>query len=213
MNHNFYEIFFPNSLKFDNKEQLVKHCSDNSVRKKVAIDVGADMCEGLTNNLIKSNWSGKIYALDLWVMREPESNALVKYIKGNVEKTLDPTLKEINSAIDIVEIDLRNIHIDDDPYDLNPASDPFLLNKNNLLTYALDKCSTYFDKNTIILINDFHGYETEKFFTRDAATFSQWLSTKSKYNCIAHSDSASAWMLDGMYSFNDFKNFSEVYND
>ena len=191
---NIFYSFFNSAIPCKTPSELYNTCIDLSNNNGIALDVGADLCEGLTQSLIDKKWNGRIVATDLWSLREPSKIESITYIKGDASIVVQEFLSTTLDPINIVEIDLRSIYAelykDDQELDFEMSKTGDVLNSciNNLV------------EDSIIIIKEFHTHSPNcsYLFHVDAISLSKFLSKLNfDYKCIAYGEnfSMSAWQI------------------
>jgi hypothetical protein len=186
--------FFDSAIPCRAPVELYDTCIDLSNSNGVALDIGADLCEGLTQSLLDKKWDGKIIASDLWSIREPSKVESITYIKGDAPVVMREFLSTTLDPINIVEIDLRSIYSElykDDQrldFEMSKTGD------------VLDSCINNLVEGSIIIIKEFHTHSAScsYLFHVDAKSLSKFLSKLNfDYKCIAYGKNfpMSAWQL------------------
>ena len=164
----------------------IKNCSEDGL----VLDVGADMCNGLTKNFLGSRSNNTVYCFDIWVRSKPDPIEGTKFIEGDALLQVQKFLEEQEKKISIVEVDIRGLEKTPfHPDDLN-------LDYENLKTEPiLDICMQYITDNSIIILPEFHY---DKNLNQEAVALAK---SFAKYNiyydclCYGKGFSKSAWVV------------------
>lgn len=210
----FYSLF-KNVKKINDQDSFYSYCLDHCDRDGLALDVGADMCLGLTQSLLKHDWQDQIYCFDLWTRRKPEEQDKVHLIQGDAISNLKVFLKKMDRKIGIIEIDIRGIELE-----MFHPDDMGLDFENNKTEQILDVCMDYVSENTVIIIAEFHSHdESGTGFQSDAYALARSFSKFNlRYECLCYGSTdylKSAWRVvdQGSLSRNDLLKMLRLFKN
>ena len=145
--------WFPESKCIDTSlSDFYSFCIENCNKDGLALDIGADMCKGLTTGLLENKWNNTVYCFDLWIRRKPENIDGTVFIEGDALLKVKDFLDQQGQTISIIEVDLRGIEKTKyHPDDLNLD---YELSKTGPV---LDSCMKYVTNNSVIILSEFHN--------------------------------------------------------
>ena len=183
--------WFPEAKCIDTSlKDFYNFCIENYSKDGLILDVGADMCNGLTKNILADGSAKIVYCFDLWVRSKPDPIEGTKFIEGDALLQVQQFLEKQEKKISIVEVDIRGLEKTPfHPDDLN-------LDYENLKTEPiLDICMKYVTDNSIIILPEFHYNENlnQEAFAL-AKSFAKY---DVYYECLCYGKgfSKSAWII------------------
>lgn len=201
--------FFKDVKSFDAVVDFYSFCIKSCKKQNLLLDIGADMCEGLTLNSLNNNWKGKIVAFDLWNFYDPPKYENVNFFKGDAIEQLKNFFKKNIEKIDLVQFDIREINLQEKFPDAKKLDD-----ENIKTEEIIELCYDNFYNGTILIITEFHRIKSNNHFGNDAYHLANFLSKREiGYNCIAYCKSypLSAWTIGENYFYgDDLKNLLEI---
>ena len=183
--------WFPTATPIESTvEDFYKFCIQNCNKNGLALDIGADMGEGLTQNILLNNWNDIIYCFDVWKKRKPEHINGTVFIEGDAIDQVTDFLQKQNNSIGIIEVDIRGLE-----KEMYHPSDLGLDFENNKTEAIIDACMDYVTNNSVIIIHEFH---TRTFLNSDAYALARSFAKYNvKYECLCYGVNfpKSAWII------------------
>jgi hypothetical protein len=185
--------WFPEAKCIDTSlSDFYNFCIENCNKDGLALDIGADMCIGLTNSLLENKWNDTVYCFDLWVRRKPDRLDGTMFIEGDALSEVEKFVSQQTKTISIIEVDLRGIEKTRyHPDDLNLD---YELSKTEPV---LDFCMDYVTDNTVIILSEFHS---SKGLNSDAFSLARAFAKHNvNYKCLCYGMGIrfgkSAWII------------------
>lgn len=186
--------FFNNVKKIQSISDFYDYCMKSCNNDGIVLDVGADMCKGLTNYVLHKKYRSTVYCFDLWTRRKPKPIPGAVFIEGDAALTVNTFLSNQTKKIGIVEIDIRGIELQ-----MFHPLDNGLDYENKKINSIINSLMDYVADETIIIISEFHTKEgCSNLLQYDAYALAESFNKfNACYDCLCYGSAfpKSAWII------------------